>query len=281
MKRNTAPHNKLWGILFCAFQCAVLIIILTDISFALPQRIISTMPSITETLFALGLGDKVVGVTTLCNYPSEAKNKEKIGGMTVNLEKVVSLKPDLIIMLQDAQPQDVWRLQSRGFNVLAINPHNVPETIGSILEIGKKTGAVFRANAVASNIKFAEILAERRMKGKPAKSVFVMVGYKPLVSCGRGTFVDDVLVKAGASNAIENKVSYPQINFEELYRLNPEIMIIPKDILSEEELKSDQKLSRLPAVQNGKILWMDPDVLFRPGPRIAEAITEISEFIAK
>ncbi len=260
---------------------ALLCILFVSPVFAFPTRIISTMPSITETLFSLGLQNRIVGVTTLCNYPKETKNIEKIGGFTVNLEKVVSLKPDMIIMLSDAQAHDIWRLQSRGFNVVTINPHTVQDTIDSILYIGKITGTSSRANIVVSNIRNSIGNAEWRANGKALKSVFVMVGYKPLVSSGRGTFIDDVLSRSGAVNAIENKSAYPQINFEELYRLNPEVIIIPNGLMSESELKADPKLAKLTAVQNGKILWIDPDILFRPGPRISEAINEISSFLRK
>lgn len=259
------------GICLLCIQCPVL---------AFPQRIISTMPSITETLYALGLSDRIVGVTTNCNYPPEAKDKEKIGQMTVNLEKIVSLQPDLIIMLSDAQAHDIWRLKSRGLPVVTVNPHSVADVLDSILYIGSVTGTTYEARRLTANLNYRLSQVDWRKK-EVASAVFVMVGYKPLVTCGKNTFVSDIVKRAGGENIVQSGSEYPQINFEELYRLNPDVLIIPKGLLSEEELRSDRKLSRIPAVMNGKILWIDPDILFRPGPRVIDAVEEISGLLNK
>lgn len=272
-----APIKKLLFGIYLVIGICILVIP----SFAYPTRIISTIPSITETLFALGLSDEVVGVTTNCNYPKEAYKKAKIGQTVVNLEKVVSLKPDLIIMLEDAQQHDIWRLKTRGLPVATINPHNIQEVMDSIAYIGLLTGTKEKASSIIRDMNRRLIDVKERARNKPTPSIYLMIGYKPLVTAGGGTFISDIIDRAGGRNIVQNKSEYPQMNFEELYRLNPDYIIIPKGALTEAELQNDQKLSRLPAVYNGKILWMDPDILTRPGPRIIDAIEIISDYIYK
>lgn len=273
---NVPIKKLLFGIYLVIGIC-----ILVIPSFAYPTRIISTIPSITETLFALGLSDEVIGVTTNCNYPKEAYKKAKIGQTVVNLEKVVSLKPDLIIMLEDAQQHDIWRLKTRGLPVATINPHNIQEVMDSIAYIGLLTGTKEKASSIIRDMNRRLIDVKERARNKPTPSIYLMIGYKPLVTAGGGTFISDIIDRAGGRNIVQNKSEYPQMNFEELYRLNPDYIIIPKGALTEAELQNDQKLSRLPAVYNGKILWMDPDILTRPGPRIIDAIEIISGYIYK
>src|SRR3989338_7063207 len=120
------------------FSCLVLFsFLLGPVFAAVPRRIISGMPSITEMLFALKLGDRIVGVTNNCNYPPEALKKEKIGGFFLNLEKIVSLKPDLVIMIEDAQKRDIARFKKFGLPVYTINPRNVADVMAELVKLCK------------------------------------------------------------------------------------------------------------------------------------------------
>jgi len=259
-----------------------ILLFFANLAFAYPQRIISAMPSITEILFALDLGDRVVGVTQNCSYPPEAQNKEKIGRETINLEKVISLKPDLIIMLEDAQKREIEKLKNYGLPVFPVNPHAVSEVIDSILKIGEVTGATAESEKIVSDLRrrIASIEAGAFFENK--KAVFLAVGYRPLIGAGGHTFLNDVIRTAGGINVLENtKSPYPEINFEELYRLNPIIIIFPRGMIDEKEIVNDVRWRRLEAVKNGKILFIDPDVLFRPGPRMVDALEAIADFIRK
>ena len=111
------------------------------------------MPSVTEMLYALDLGDRVVGVTTNCNYPPQARKKEKVGGFSLNLEKVVSLKPDLIILVGDAQKREIDKFRNYGLKVYTINPRTVAGVMDSLREIGKLTGKERRAETVIAAMK--------------------------------------------------------------------------------------------------------------------------------
>ncbi|OGC14059.1 hypothetical protein A3J90_01565 [candidate division WOR-1 bacterium RIFOXYC2_FULL_37_10] len=262
------------------FVFLIISFLLAAASFALPSRIISTMPSITETLFILGVGDKVVGVTTNCNYPKEAATKEKIGRVTVNVEKIFYLKPDLILMLEDAQLRDIEYLKSKKLPVVAIQANTVQGVFDSINQIGSLTGATKEAEKIVMQLNSRLHKIKESDKAKIAKSIFVMAGFKPLVSVGRSSFINDILAKAGGENVIISKVAYPQISFEELYRLNPDILIVPKGLFGGDQIKKEEKLRRLSAVQNDRILFVEDDLLFRPGPRVVDAIEIIAKFLS-
>ena len=129
-----------------------LLLLIGSTCWAFPQRIVSGMPSVTEMLYALDLGDRVVGVTTNCNYPSEAKKKEKVGGFFLNLEKIVSLKPDLIVMIEDAQRRDVQKFKNYGLKVFTINPRTVSDVMDSLIKLGEVTGKRRRAEQLAAQM---------------------------------------------------------------------------------------------------------------------------------
>ena len=263
---------------------AIFLMIFSQVSFAYPQRIISGMPSVTEILFALDLGDRVVGVTTNCNYPPEARKKEKVGGFFINLEKVVFLKPDLIIMLEDAQKRDIKKFRDYGLNVYAINPRSVLEVMDSIVKIGEITGRKEKAQ---------QLVSEMKRKIEPLQPKFVtlqfvlkrprvlaVVGSNPLIVAAGGTFIDDVLKCAGAENIAEKaKSAYPQYSFEELLRVDPDCVIIPEGAITRDEIKRDKRWQSLQAVRNDKLLFINADILSRPGPRVVDAVEAIAKFI--
>lgn len=266
------------------FLAGFIIILASCAALAFPQRIISGIPSATEMLFALGLGGRVVGVTNNCNFPPEAKAKEKVGGFFLNLEKIKSLNPDLIVLLEDAQQQEVEKLRKFDLPVYAINPHSVAEVMASLASLGDITGATSEArkligqmrgriNAVLPEVKSFESILKR-------PRVLVVVGYNPLIVAGGGNFIDDVVKSAGGQNiAAGSTAAYPQYSFERLLMENPEYIIIPEGVVKKEELIDNRRWNSLKAVQSGRILFIDADVLSRPGPRVVEAIEKIAGFI--
>jgi iron complex transport system substrate-binding protein len=227
----------------------VLILALQLMSFAspvfadYPRRIVSGMPSITEMLFALGLEDRIVGVTTNCNYPPQAKRKEKVGGFFLNLEKTVSLRPDLVVMLEGAQKRDIERFKAFGLPVHTINPRSVEEVKKTLLELGDLTGTRKKAEEVVAGmdkrLSFVEYgvtlseyvdelvdstanleeeeevrveesaaenmieIVEYRVLNVKQPQVLVVVGINPLVVVGGETLIDDMLSYAGAQNIAE------------------------------------------------------------------------------
>jgi len=259
------------------------LIILSCPVLAVPQRIVSGMPSVTEILYALDLGDRIVGVTTNDDYPPPARKKEKIGGFFLNLEKVVSLKPDLVIMVEDAQRRDLERFRNYGLPVKTINPHSVKEVLDSISQIGRWTGRERAAAELVARMKrrlaaaqptglsFQTILRKR-------PKVLAIVGYDPLIVVGGGTFIDDIMRQAGAENiAGKSRQAFPQYSLETLINERPEYIITTREIMR--GLMRDPRWWKLSAVQGGKVLIVDADVLSRPGPRVIDSVEQIARFI--
>ncbi len=255
-----------------------LIFLIGSAALAVPQRIVSGIPSVTEMLFALDLQDRVVGVTTGCNYPPEAAKKEKVGGFFLNLEKVVSLKPDLVVMLEDAQKRDIEKFKAYGLKVYTINPRTVEGVMDSLLELGKVTGKEEKAREVAAQMR--ERIGKVRDKHRflwfvlRRPKVMVVVGNNPLVVVGGKTFIGDIIKYAGAENVTEKvRGAYPHYSFERLLKDNPEYIIIPRGVVKEAEIRADRRWRNL------RVVFIDPDIISRPGPRVVEAIEEIDRLI--
>lgn len=254
-----------------------------------PQRIVSTMPSITEMLFALELDDKIVGVTTNCNYPPAAKKKEKIGSFSVNLEKVVSLKPDLVVMFESAQQKEVKTLKNYGLPVWAIDPTSLDGVMQALLELGKKTGKETRARRIVSEMKRRLDRAKNEkldLTGvltllspeKKRRDALVIVGYNPLIVASRASFVDDVVRRAGLENIVSDPYPYPQYSLERIVQTDPNFIVIAEGTIKKGELQRDGRWRSLTAVKNGRVFFVDPDILTRPGPRAVEAVEVIAKF---
>jgi len=249
-----------------------------------PQRIVSGMPSITEMLFALDLGDRVVGVTTNCDFPPAVKSKKKVGGFFLNLEAVAALKPDLVLMVDSAQKREIEKFRAFGLPVQTIDPRSVDEVMSSLLALGSLTGSERQASRLVREMKARIDRAKPRWRGLEAilsiPRVIVIVGYDPLVIAGGGTFIDDVVRTAGAANlAGRSNVPYPQYSFEKLLKDDPEYIIIPQGVVSREKIRRERCWRDLRAVKSDNLLFIDEDILSRPGPRVADAVSIIAEFI--
>lgn len=283
---KSQPKNQNVGIYRFGFILKLVVWILMLLFFcqpviaSYPQRIVSGMPSITEMLYALNLEDRIVGVTTNCNYPPEVEEQEKVGGFFINLEKAVSLKPDLIIMLEDAQKRDIKKLEDFGLPIYTVNPQKVIDVMGTLIELGEVTGAKERAEEMVEAMKERILSVEAKYMGLPQENVLVIIGYKPLVVVGGDNFIDDILRYVGVENvAGQSKAAYPQYSFEKLLKDNPDYIIVPEGVVERREIEEDSRWSALDAVRNGRILFINEDILSRPGPRVVDAIEQIAEFI--
>jgi iron complex transport system substrate-binding protein len=254
------------GLLFCGLLASSVL--------AFPQRIVSGIPSATEMLFALGLADRVVGVTTNCNYPPAAAHKTKVGGFSLNLEKVVSLRPDLVVLLENAQPRESERFRAFGLPVFTINPQTVDGVAEALFQLGGVTGQTREAAGLILAMK------ERLAKVKPEEQglqlvlqrprALVVVGYEPLIVAGGGTFIDDILKRAGVENiAAEARGAYPQYSLERLLKDQPDYIIVPAGVVRRGELEKRGDWA---------VLYIDPDIISRPGPRVVDAVEQIAKF---
>jgi len=250
-----------------------------------PRRIISLAPSTTEMLFALGLGDRIVGVTTFCDYPEEAKAKAKIGGMSnPSLEAIVTLKPDLVLMTMDGNPREVEeRLRSMNIKTFVFTARTLAELPQGIREMGAAVGVRDKADVLAKEIESAIMPTGSRVKGqrlKTSKKVLFIVWPEPLIVAGPGTAIGDAIDLLGLENtAAQTKTTYPRYSIEEVIRQAPDVLFIGKGSGMDMRTVSKgilKKLSSVPAVKNGAVCYVG-DSLYRLGPRVVQGIEELEK----
>lgn len=257
-----------------------------------PMKIVSLAPSNTEILFALGLGDKVVGVTSNCNYPPEATEKEIVGDYNANLEKIVELDPDLVLVYGAGDEGEVKVLRDAGINVLGFMPETIDGVISDIKTIGNITGKSTEADELTKDMmtKKEEILD--KVKGQEKVKVFYEIWHDPLMAAGKGSFMDELITLAGGENIAEDADgAYPEYDLEQLVERNPEIYLTSVDdpeISPElqgktiEAIKMRPGFEEISAIKNNRIYIFEGtegDVVSRPGPRIIEALELIAKSI--
>ncbi len=249
-----------------------------------PQRIISLAPSHTEILFALGMGDKVVGVTRYCNYPEEAKEKEKIDGFaTSDIEKIIALEPDLILAFGTLQKSLVTELQGRGQTVFWLYPHTVKDILESFERIGEITGKVAAAKQLKKRVEERIRAVQENVKDIPERekvTVFRVMGLDPLGTIGGDAFQTDVYRLAGVRNIFANtKQDYFELDLETLIKLDPDIIVIAGEDAAEAKamIKSREGWEGLSAVKTDRIVVISAELICRPGPRIGQTIEQLAK----
>lgn len=251
-----------------------------------PERIVSLSPANSEILFALGLDEKIVGVTEYCTYPEAALSKEKIGGFsTVNIEKVSVLNPDLIVAADGNSEETVAHLRELGFTVITINADTIDTTLDDILLLGKATGADAKAEALVSSMKadLLEIAEKTSAEEKP--TILHCMWTDPLWVSGSGTFQDEMITAAGGINAAAAEEGWVALTMEKFLTMNPDIIVVDSgngmgvgadDALRDFFLK-DPRMQSLSAVQNERVYVVNADIIDRGGPRIVDGVEALAE----
>jgi len=254
----------------------------------IPQRIVSLAPSNTEILFALGLDDKVVGVTEYCNYPQAAKTKPKVGGFsTVDIEKVVSLEPDLVLATQIHGKTVIPALEKLGLTVIALTPRSLHEVLDSITLVGKITGQSREASKLINNLRTRiEAVADkiRTLSPNQRPRVFYVTWHDPLMTAGTGTLTDNVIDSAGGQNIAFDISGDKTINLETVIYRDPQVIVASVGMGTGEDLpwqyvRTEPRLKNTQAILNGRIYKIDGDLIHRPGPRIVDALEQMARFI--
>ncbi|WP_409250920.1 ABC transporter substrate-binding protein [Bacillus sp. SCS-153A] len=255
-----------------------------------PERIISLIPSNTEIAYELGLGDKVVGVTDFDNYPPEAAEKEKIGGMEFNVEKIISLTPDLVLThgsVVSSAAEGLQQLRDAGITVVVVNDAKSFEEVYTSIElIGQATGANEQAAETIQRMKddlqavkdkAAEVSEEEK------KSVFVEVSPSPeIFTPGSNTFMDEMLGLINAKNAAEEQEGWVQMNEEAIIALNPDVIITTYGYYTEnpkELVLSREGWGDVPAVKNENVYDVHSDLVTRTGPRLVQGVEELAKAV--
>lgn len=253
-----------------------------------PQRIVSLAPSHTETLYALGLGERLVAVTDYCNYPPEAMDKPSIGGFsTPNIEEIVAKDPDLVLATKMHETEVIPQLEAKGMTVVAVNPTTLDDVIASITLIGKVTGAgEAAADLVADMEKRIKAVTDRtdKLTDEEKPHVLYIVWHDPLMAAGSGTLHDELIQTAGGINIAGDLESYATIGLEVVIADNPQVIIAGVGMGTGEDLPlqfavTEERLSETDARINNKIYGINVDLVGRPGPRIVEALEQFATFI--
>ncbi len=253
-----------------------------------PERIVSLAPSNTEILFALGLGNRIVGVTDYCNYPEEAKKKPKIGGYsTVNIEKVLALNPDLVVAAYGNGKETIEILRDYGLTVITLNPRNLSDVMKDIELLGKVTGTEENATRLVSMMerKIEEVKRNvSNLKFKP--KVAHVLWHDPIWVSGKNTFIDELIRIAGGENAFGDLEGWKVVSIEDFLARNPDIIVVNsgtgmgggRDILYDWTMR---ELKDVKAVKEGRVYVINADIISRPSYRLVYALEELSEIIQR
>ncbi|MGB9750564.1 MAG: helical backbone metal receptor [Caldisericia bacterium] len=248
-----------------------------------PKRIISLAPSNTEILFSLGLNKEIIGVTEYCDYPDDAKKKEKIGGFSnPNLEKIYTLKPDFVFGIRGNPKDTLINLKKLNINVLAFDPKNVDELFDLILKIGKLVDKREEANNLVSGMKEKKDLIIKKSESLKKKKVYLEIWNNPYMSVGENTYLNNLIEEVGGINiAKKAKGDWPILSQESIITENPEVIIIAYMGQNIEEILNRPGWENIDAVKNKRIYYINPDLIFRLGPRIIDGMEELFNLIHK
>lgn len=252
----------------------------------LPERIISLAPSNTEILFTLGLEDRIVGVTDFCDYPEAAKSKEKIGGFSEpNIEKIISLQPDLILATSMHQ-KPVEELEKLNVPSVVLDPKDFEDVFTSIEIIGKATGQDDKAAAIVGDLKarvkdvddkVIKLTEDERPK------VYYEIWPSPITTAGPGTFVNDIIQRAGGENiAKDAKKAYPQYSQEMIVAKNPDIIIFShhgSSNQSAEDILNRQGWESIEAIKNNKVFYVEENLVQRATPRLVDGLEQLARMM--
>lgn len=250
-----------------------------------PLRVISLAPSITEILFVLEQEDRLKGVTRFSDYPKQAKVLPKVGSyVNLDLEKIVSLKPDLCIAVKDGNPIEiVRRLELMDIPVYAVDPRDLDTVIETVLEIGH----LLNADTIAEKVARDMVTRIQKIKTQVAQighhpGVFFQIGISPIVSVGANTFNDELVQLAGGRNLVKGGGAYPRFSKEQVLALAPEVIIICSMARQGgfDRMKAEwNRWPSLPAVKNRQIFLVDSNLFNRPTPRLVDGLELLFQLI--
>jgi iron complex transport system substrate-binding protein len=251
------------------------------------QRIVSLAPSVTETVFALGMGDRLVGVSVYCDYPPAAQRIERVGTfLTPNIEAIVAKHPDVVIAVPSPGNQNpVETLRRLGLTVIVVEPNTIAEIEDSMVTIGRAIGREAAGRALVADIEARLAAIRSRLAGAPPRKALMVVGQTPLIAVGSGLFQDELLRMAGGINlAASAGGRWPHLSIEFVISTAPEVII--DTTMGDEERAGAAAATEfwsafptLPAVRERRVYGFKQYQLLRPGPRLPEALESIARFV--
>jgi len=240
------------------------------------DRAVSLAPSLTEMIFAVGAGDTLVGVTSYCNYPEQAKTIEKVGDtMTPNIERIIVLKPQIVFVSTASQLEAFTKtLDDQGIAVFVSDGKSLDDVYRSLNQFGDLFGTKKRAANLVSDLTQRADAVRSSVEGKPTPKVFVQISNDPLFTIGKDSFLTEVLEHAGGTSATKDvPTAYPKLSKETAMAMDPDVIILSE---SEDNREANAVFKNSTAVKNGRVYRVNADILSRPGPRLVDAIEQIA-----
>ena len=250
-----------------------------------PTRVIALAPSITEIIYDLGQERKLIGVTQYSTYPSEAESLPRVGSyVRLDIEKIVSLKPDLCIAIKDGNPKHIVdKIVALNIPVYVIDPRNLLQIMDTITRLGSLLDAGNAAAVLVADMEKrigqVQTLA-KRARYKPR--VFFQIDAEPLFSAGNNTFIHELIELSGGINTAAGEDPYPRYSWEDILVLQPEIVLISSmagGLDPENLIRSWKKWKQLSAVNNDQVFVVEADLFDRPTPRLVDGLEAIAAII--
>jgi iron complex transport system substrate-binding protein len=253
-----------------------------------PERIVSMSPAETEILFALGLGDKVFGVSDYCDYPEAAKTKPKVGGVkNPNAEAILGASPDLVLGGISTDEAAVAKFRELKLTVYKAEPNNLEDVMNNILRIGQMTDTQEQAEKLVESMKAGKQKVVDAVKGlKPEQKLKVYMEFSPGWTVGKGEYMHEMIELAGAINIASELEGWNKINEEKIIQDNPDVILFTKDLIDnktklplEQIIKTRSGWDKISAIQHNRLHGLDQNMLSRPGPRIVDGLTNMAKAI--
>jgi iron complex transport system substrate-binding protein len=244
---------------------------------AKPDRIVSLAPANTEIVAALGAIDRLVGVTTYCDYPAEVADIEKVGDFVgPNLEAIAALDPDVVLVTTGVQAEVITQLEALGAAVVAIDPQTVDALYDSILTVGAAIGETDAADDVVGSMRIQIDAIGEQVETAPVRC-FLEIAQDPLFTVGSGTLLNDVIQHAGGENVVTEE-GYVAYSVEQLLAADPDVYLATLGSMSApSDITGRPGYENLSAVAEGRVFMLDDNLVSRPGPRIVDGIRQIAE----
>jgi iron complex transport system substrate-binding protein len=247
------------------------------------RRVISLAPNLTETVYALGLQDHLVGDTIYCDYPPEARSKPHVGAtLNPSLEVILALKPDLVLATTTINREDtVAALERLGIAVYVTDPHTMEQLLAGIRHLAGAMGAEAKGETLATDLQAHLDALHDKLANSPPVPVFFVVWEDPLISIGQNTFLADALRWAGGESVVKTGQNWPKIGLEEVVRLQPEYLVFPGDETNSEtkilaDLRDNPGFRNLYSVKKGNVAVISESI-DRPAPRLVGAIEQLAK----
>ncbi len=240
------------------------------------ERVVSLAPNLTESIFAVGAGDRLVGVTTFCNYPEAAQKIQKVGDtMNPNMETIIALKPQIVFVSTASQIETFTKtLEANNITVFVTNPKDLSGVLTNLRTLGDIFGTPERTTVLLNELQTRIFAVDEQVRDKPKIKTFVQISKEPLFTIGKDSFLTEIVERAGGVSVTKAvATAYPKISKETALALNPDAIILSD---SPDNTEPNDVFKNSSAMKNKKVFKLNADILSRPAPRIVDALEQIA-----